>query len=44
MRHYILREYTDGDVSIAQIDIDYTRHDGRTTVPNADILTSTATW
>ncbi|MFG1608020.1 nuclear transport factor 2 family protein [Actinoplanes sp. NPDC049265] len=40
MRHDVRNVYVDGDVAIAQVDILYTRHDGKAvTVPNADILT-----
>jgi ketosteroid isomerase-like protein len=39
MKHQVLDTFEVGDTVIAQIDIDYTRHDGKTvTVPNADIL------
>ncbi len=40
LRHDILALYEDGDVVVAKIDVNYTRHDGQVVVtPNADILT-----
>lgn len=40
MTHHIRNVFHDGDVSIAQIDVEYVRQDGKhVTVPNADILT-----
>jgi ketosteroid isomerase-like protein len=40
MTHHVKNVYEDGDVSIAQIDVEYVRQDGKhVTVPNADILT-----
>jgi ketosteroid isomerase-like protein len=40
LTHHILKLYEDGDVTIAQIDVEYVRTDGKhVTVPNADILT-----
>jgi ketosteroid isomerase-like protein len=39
LTHHILRIWDDGDVSIAQINVEYVRKDGKhVTVPNADIL------
>ena len=39
MKHQVLNSFEVGDTVILQIDIDYTRHDGKTvTVPNADVL------
>ena len=39
LTHHILNVYEAGDVSVAQIDVEYVRHDGKhVTVPNADIL------
>ncbi|WP_375483526.1 nuclear transport factor 2 family protein [uncultured Mycobacterium sp.] len=40
MKHQIERVYEIGDAAVVQIEIEYTRKDGRrVTVPNADILT-----
>ncbi len=40
LTHHILNVYDAGAVSIAQIDVEYVRQDGKhVTVPNADILT-----
>ena len=40
LTHHILNVYAAGAVSIAQIDVEYVRQDGKhVTVPNADILT-----
>jgi ketosteroid isomerase-like protein len=40
LTHQVLNVWDIGDTSIAQIDIEYLRKDGkRVTVPNADILT-----
>jgi ketosteroid isomerase-like protein len=40
LTHHILNVYDAGPVSIAQIDVEYVRQDGKhVTVPNADILT-----
>lgn len=40
MTHHIRNVFWDGDVAIAQIDVEYVRQDGKhVTVPNADILT-----
>jgi ketosteroid isomerase-like protein len=40
LRHHVVNSWDVGDVSIAQIDVEYTRKDGKhVTVPNADILT-----
>ncbi len=39
LTHNVRNVWDVGDTSIAQIDVDYRRHDGKTvTVPNADIL------
>jgi ketosteroid isomerase-like protein len=39
LTHHILNVYEVGDIAIAQIDVEYRRHDGKSvTVPNADIL------
>lgn len=39
LKHHVLNTWDVGDVSIAQIDVEYTRHDGKIVVtPNADIL------
>ena len=39
LRHHVLNTWEIGDTVIAQIDVEYTRKDGKTvTVPNADIL------
>ena len=39
MTHHILNVYTSGETSIARIDVEYLRKDGKSvTVPNADIL------
>jgi ketosteroid isomerase-like protein len=39
LKHHILDSWEVGDTVIVHIDVEYTRHDGRTvTVPNADIL------
>jgi ketosteroid isomerase-like protein len=39
LTHHILNVFDAGDVSIAQIDVEYVRKDGKhVTVPNADIL------
>ena len=39
LTHHILGTWDSGDVSIAQIDVEYVRKDGKhVTVPNADIL------
>jgi ketosteroid isomerase-like protein len=39
LTHHILSVYTSGDTSIAKIDVEYLRKDGKSvTVPNADIL------
>jgi ketosteroid isomerase-like protein len=39
LTHHILNVYDAGAVSIAQIDVEYVRQDGKhVTVPNADIL------
>jgi ketosteroid isomerase-like protein len=39
LTHHILNTWDIGDVSVAQIDVEYTRTDGKhVTVPNADIL------
>jgi ketosteroid isomerase-like protein len=39
LTHHILNIYDAGDVSVAQIDVEYVRQDGKhVTVPNADIL------
>lgn len=39
LRHHILNTWDAGDVSVAQIDVEYVRKDGKhVTVPNADIL------
>ena len=40
LTHHIRNVYHDGNVSIAQSDVEYVRQDGKhVTVPNADILT-----
>jgi ketosteroid isomerase-like protein len=40
LTHHILNVWEIDDVSIAQINVEYVRHDGKhVTVPNADILT-----
>jgi hypothetical protein len=40
LTHHILNVWDTGDVSIAQINVEYVRADGKhVTVPNADILT-----
>jgi ketosteroid isomerase-like protein len=40
LTHHILNVWDVGDISIAQIDVEYVRKDGKhVTVPNADILT-----
>ena len=40
LTHHVLNSWDAGDVTIAQIDVEYRRKDGkRVTVPNADILT-----
>jgi hypothetical protein len=40
LTHHIRSTWQDGDVAIAQIDVEYRRHDGTTVlIPNADILT-----
>jgi ketosteroid isomerase-like protein len=39
LTHHILNVYESGDTSIAKIDVEYLRKDGKSvTVPNADIL------
>jgi len=39
LTHHIRNVYEVGDIAIAQIDVEYRRHDGKSvTVPNADIL------
>ncbi|HUC56478.1 MAG TPA: nuclear transport factor 2 family protein [Streptosporangiaceae bacterium] len=39
LTHHILNVWDTGDVTVAQIDVEYVRHDGKhVTVPNADIL------
>jgi len=39
LTHHILSTWDAGDVSVAQIDVEYVRKDGKhVTVPNADIL------
>ena len=39
LTHHILNTYDSGDTSIAKIDVEYVRHDGKhVTTPNADIL------
>ncbi|HEX2744452.1 MAG TPA: nuclear transport factor 2 family protein [Streptosporangiaceae bacterium] len=39
LTHHILNVYEVGDIVIAQIDVEYSRQDGKSvTVPNADIL------
>jgi SnoaL-like protein len=39
LKHNVLNAWDVGDTSIVQIDVDYTRHDGKVvTVPNLDIL------
>ncbi len=39
LTHHILNVYDAGDISVAQIDVEYVRQDGKhVTVPNADIL------
>ena len=40
LRHHVLNVYDVGDTSIARINVEYIRKDGKhVTVPNADILT-----
>jgi ketosteroid isomerase-like protein len=42
LTHHILSTWDAGDVSVAQIDVEYVRKDGKhVTVPNADILVFT---
>jgi ketosteroid isomerase-like protein len=42
LTHHLLSTWDVGDVSIAQIDVEYVRKDGKhVTVPNADILVFT---
>jgi ketosteroid isomerase-like protein len=39
LKHHILNVWEVGDTVIAQIDVEYLRHDGKSvTVPNADVL------
>jgi len=39
MTHHLLNTWDSGDVTVAQIDVEYVRADGKhVTVPNADIL------
>jgi ketosteroid isomerase-like protein len=39
LNHHVLNVYEVGETAIAQIDVEYTRKDGKSvTVPNADIL------
>ncbi len=39
LSHHVLNTWQFGDTLVAQIDVEYTRKDGKTvTVPNADIL------
>jgi ketosteroid isomerase-like protein len=40
LTHHILNVWDTGDITVAQIDVEYVRQDGKhVTVPNADILT-----
>jgi ketosteroid isomerase-like protein len=40
LRHHVLNVWDIGDTTVTQIDVEYTRKDGKhVTVPNADILT-----
>jgi ketosteroid isomerase-like protein len=39
LTHHILDVYESGDATIAKVDVEYVRHDGKhVTTPNADIL------
>ena len=39
MHHHLLKSYDVGDTTIAQLDVEYERRDGKSvTVPNADVL------
>jgi ketosteroid isomerase-like protein len=39
LKHHILKLYDNGDTTVARIDVEYLRKDGKSvTVPNADIL------